>query len=69
VNSLRQPAVPFLPAPWAALQPGGRALSLALTLLVGAGLLLHSFARLLDVHPGFDTDNVVTTPPKFPPRC
>jgi predicted permease len=33
--------------------------ALALVLLVGAGLLLRSFARLLDSHPGFDPRNVV----------
>jgi predicted permease len=33
--------------------------ALALVLLVGAGLLLRSFARLLDSHPGFDPKNVV----------
>jgi predicted permease len=34
--------------------------ALALILLVGAGLLLRSFARLLDSHPGFDPQNVLT---------
>ncbi len=34
--------------------------ALALVLLVGAGLLLRSFMRLLDQHPGFDSSRIVT---------
>jgi predicted permease len=41
----------------------------ALALLAGAGLLIHSFTRLLDVNPGFDPRNLVSittqTPPTF----
>ncbi len=32
--------------------------ALSLMLMIGAGLLLRSFARLMDVNPGFDSSNV-----------
>jgi putative ABC transport system permease protein len=34
--------------------------AVALMLLTGAGLLIHSFAKALAVHPGFDSKGVVT---------
>jgi putative ABC transport system permease protein len=42
--------------------------ALAVTLLTGAGLLLHSFANLLAVDPGFRPEGVISMKVVLPPR-
>jgi hypothetical protein len=41
-------------------------IALALVLLVGAGLLIRSFGRLVDVHPGFDAHQVLAMTVRLP---
>jgi cell division protein FtsX len=43
--------------------------AVGLVLLVGSGLLVHSFLRLLAVDPGFDAHNVVTISTQSPPTA
>jgi putative ABC transport system permease protein len=43
--------------------------ALSMILLVGAGLLIRSFTRMLDVGVGFDTDNIVTAQVSLPSRA
>ena len=42
--------------------------ALAIVLLVGAGLLIRSFAKLLDVDPGYRAENLLTARISLPPR-
>ena len=41
-------------------------ISIALLLLVGSGLLIRSFQRLLEVNPGFDPQNLLTVSTQLP---
>ncbi len=40
--------------------------ALSLMLLIGSGLLIRSFARLMSVDPGFDTENLLTAEIRLP---
>jgi putative ABC transport system permease protein len=42
--------------------------ALAIVLLIGAGLLIRSFAKLLDVDPGYRAENLLTARIALPPR-
>ncbi len=42
--------------------------ALALVLLIGAGLLIRSFIKLLDVDPGYQAENLLTARLALPPR-
>jgi predicted permease len=42
-------------------------IAVALAMLVGSGLLIHSFTRLLEISPGFDAHNLVSISTQAPP--
>jgi len=42
--------------------------ALAIVLLIGAGLLIRSFVKLLDVNPGYRAENLLTAKIALPPR-
>ncbi|WP_289445647.1 hypothetical protein, partial [Klebsiella pneumoniae] len=46
----------------------GAEIALAVVLVTGAGLLIHSFWQLVQIYPGFRAENMVTAtvaPPEF----
>jgi putative ABC transport system permease protein len=43
-------------------------MAIALVLMTGAGLLLESFSRLMQVNPGFSAKNLMTFPLNLPPN-
>jgi putative ABC transport system permease protein len=43
-------------------------MAVALVLMTGAGLLLESFSRLMQVNPGFSSKNLMTFPMNLPPN-
>jgi putative ABC transport system permease protein len=42
--------------------------ALAIVLLIGAGLLIRSFVKLLNVNPGYQAENLLTAKISLPPR-
>ena len=42
--------------------------AMAIVLLAGAGLLMRSFAKLIDVNPGYQPENLLTAQLRLPPR-
>jgi putative ABC transport system permease protein len=43
-------------------------IAVALILMTGAGLLMQSFSRLMNVNPGFSSNNLMTFPVNLPPN-